>query len=71
MMTQRRVVSAAWKCRRGWEQMGKGVSCTAQLYVPREPFMRLVKSNWGVRRERTEPDRRLRGMFRIKTGNVP
>lgn len=46
--------------------MSTGVSNAAQLCVPREPSVRFAKSNWGVRRERTEPERGLRGMFRIK-----
>lgn len=67
---QRRDAPTACRCIKGLEQMSREVSNTAQLYAAREPSMKLVKSNWGVRMERTESERRLRGGFITKKRNV-
>lgn len=64
---QRRDAPTACRCIKGLEQM---VSKTAQLYAAREPSMKFVKSDWGVRMERTESERRLRGSFITKKRNV-
>ena len=57
-------------CSKELEHISKDVSNTAPLCAPREPPIEFVRSNWGVIRERTEPERRLRGRFRTKNRNV-